>query len=359
MNVDELYRLGAWFSEQFPELKKRYAALHGPLSHNATQPDKRPIESELDSLVDLLKNQHFDELSLEQLKMLSSLGVDAYLGPQGAAFVESTVRTSNYDPATAVSRLNEATQSINNTRAKLSAYVDATDGLSLSPSDLLADEGFITIRIGFQNDVAINNVVDWKNSAKDWYDIIRGLSMACNEKPEDVKVIGAATGSVILILAGTAAFTAILAQIAKHITTTAKDVVGVRLEIENLRQKRLLTAAMEAELRRIEKEKSENAIEAVQGMLEGNLAGKDGDVPVALTASIKKLLTFSEKGGTVDFVAPELEEVEEETDEAEDDALRVALIAAKAAIRDYQGERESLKLLSHGSNASSDSENPQ
>ncbi|MEH6699645.1 MAG: hypothetical protein V7672_13150 [Brevundimonas sp.] len=357
MNVDELYRLGVWFSTQFQELKKRYAALQAPLSHNASQPDKRPVESELDSLVDFLRSQHFDELSLEQLKMLGLLGVDAYIGPEGAAFVEGAVRTSNYDPATAVTRLNEAIASINEARAKLAAYVDAVDGLALTPDEVLADEGLITIRVGFQNDVAIDNVADWKNSAKDWYDIIRGLAMACNEKPEDVKVIGASTGSIIMIMAGTAAFTAILAQIAKHMTTTAKDVIGVRVEIENLRQKKLLTRAMEEELRRIEKDKSDNAIDTVIGLLKGNLSGKDGDVPVALSASIKKLLTFSEKGGTVDFVAPELDEGEDGSGDADDDELKVALIAAKAAIREYQGERESLKLLSSGPKSSSELSN--
>lgn len=347
MNVEELYQLGIWFSDQFPELQKRYAALHNPLTHNASQPDKRPLESELESLLEFLRGQHFDDLSLEQLKMLSSLGVDAYVGPDGAAFVERTVRTSNYDPATAVTRLNEAIQSISNARAKLAAYVDATNGLDLRPEESLAEEGLITIRVGFQNDVAIDNVVDWKNTAKEWYDIVRGLALVCDERPEDVRVVGAATGSVILILAGTAAFTALLARIAKHMTTTAKDVVGVRMEIENLRQKKLLTRAMEVELRRVEKEKSDNAIDTVMGLLDRNLTGKDGDVPVALTSSIKKLLTFSEKGGTVDFVAPEVDEGDEGLG---DEELKAALLAARTAIREYQGEREALKLLSHHAN---------
>lgn len=350
MNVDELYRLGTWLTAQFPELNRRYTALLEPINHNASQPDKRPVESELNALIEFLAGQHFDELSIEQLKMLSSLGVDAYIGPEGAAFVEASVRTSNYDPATAVQRLNEAIHSINNTRTKLAAYVDAVNNLDFGPDDVLAEEGLITIRVGFQNDVAINNVTDWKDTAKEWYDIIRGLAMACEESPEDVKVIGAATGSIILIMAGTAAFTALLAQISKHITTAAKDVIGVRMEVENLRQKKLLTKAMEAELKKIEKEKTDSAVTTIEKLLEGKISGKDGDVSVALTASIKKLLTFSEKGGTVDFVAPDVEEQEEEDGEgeAEDGGLKAALIEAKAAIREYQGERESLKLLSDG-----------
>jgi len=283
------------------------------------------------------------------LKMLNSLGVDGYIGPEGAAYVEAAVRTSNYDPATAVQRLNQAIQTVNNVRAKLAAYVESVNGLEFGPDDVLAEEGLITIRVGFQNDVAINNVTDWKDTAKEWYDIIRGLAMACDESPEDVKVIGASTGSIILIMAGTAAFTALLAQISKHITSAAKDVIGVRMEVENLRQKKLLTKGMESELKKIEKEKTDSAVATIEKLLEGKIAAKDGDVGVALTASIKKLLTFSEKGGTVDFVAPDIEELDEEDGEdVADSSLKAALIEAKAAIREYQGERESLKLLTDG-----------
>jgi len=350
MNVDELYRLATWYNNQFVELNRLYRALLEPINHNANQPDKRPVESELNALTEFLTGQHFDELSIEQLKMLSSLGVDAYLGAEGAAYVDASVRTSNYDPATAVQRLNQATQSINDTRGKLAAYLEAVNGLDFGPDDVVAEGGLITIRVGFQNDVAINNVTDWKDTAKEWYDIIRGLSMACEERPEDVKVIGAATGSIILIMAGTAAFTALLAQISKHIAAAAKDVISVRMEVENLRQKKLLTKGMEVELKKIEKEKTDNAVTAIEQLLEGRVKGQNGDVSVALTASIKKLLTFSEKGGTVDFVAPDVDETEgEDGDGAQDGSLKAALIEAKAAIREYQGERESLKLLSDGS----------
>lgn len=350
MNVDELYRLGTWYVGQFKELSKRYAALLEPINHNANQPDKRPVENELNALTEFLVGQNFDELSLEQLKMLNSLGGDAYIGREGAAYVEASVRTSNYDPATAVQRLNEAIQSINDARGKLAAYVEAVNSLEFGPDDVLAEEGLITIRVAFQNDVAIHNVTDWKETAKEWYDIIRGLAMACEESPEDVKIIGASTGSIILIMAGTAAFTTLLAQISKHITTAAKDIISVRMEVENLRQKKLLTKGMEAELKKIEQEMAGGAVSTIEKLLEGRTSGKGGDVGVALTASIKKLLTFSEKGGAVDFVAPNVEEADTEDGEAqpESDGLKAALIEAKAAIREYQGERETLKLLSDG-----------
>lgn len=344
MNVDELYRLGTWYADQFPELDRLYQALLDPLNHNAHQPNKRPVEEQLNNLIGYLANQRFDELSIEQLKILGSLGVDAYIGPEGSAYVEAAVRTSNYDPATAVQRLNEAIQAVNSTRGKLAAYVESMNNLEFDPDDVLAEEGLITIRIGFQNDVSIKNVTDWKESAKEWYDIIRGLAMACEESPEDIKLIGASTGSIILIMAGTAVFTALLAQISKHITTAAKGIIEVRIQIENLRRATILNDAIEAELKKIEKERTDGAVTDIEKLLEGNVLVKAGDVSNALSASIKKLLIFREKGGTVDFVAPDVDETDEGG--GEDSGLKAALIEAKAAIREYQSERESLKLLS-------------
>jgi len=348
MNVDELYRLGTWYVDQFSEINRLYSELLEIINYNAQQPDKRPVEGHLNALTEFLFDQRFDELSLEQLKMLTTLGVGAYIGPEGAANVESAVRTSNYDPATAVQRLNAAVQSINSTRGLLAAYVDAVNNLGLRPEDVLADESLITIRVGFQADVGIHNVTEWKDAAREWYDIIRGLSMACDEKPEDVQIIGAASGSIILIMAGTPIFTALLARISKHLTSVAKDIIGVRVAMEDLRQKQLLTKAMENEFKKMEKDKAEGAVRAVENLLEDKVKLKDGEVKTALNRSIEKLLTFNEKGGTVDFVLPRDGEELEQGREAEADGLKAALIEARAAIREYQGERESLKLLSDG-----------
>lgn len=349
MDIGELQRLARWYLGQHSELAQRYKALQAPINHNANQPNKQPIEVELNSLVEFLANQKFDELSIEQLKMLTSMGVNTYLGPEGAAYVNGVVRTSDYDPATASQRLSTAMQALNNARNWLNAYAEAVTNLGFGGEDAEATGELITIRVGFQNEVAINNVTDWKDSAKDWYEIIRGLSMACEERPEDVKVIGAATGSIILIMAGTAAFTTLLAQVSKNISSVARDIIGIRVEMENLRQKGLLTRAMATELKKIEKEKADSSVSTIEGLLEEKLKGKDGEIKTALTNSIQKLLTFNEKGGVVDFVSPNTAEepANEEAVNGNDpeSGQRAALLEAQKAIREYQGEREKLKMI--------------
>ncbi|OYX72173.1 MAG: hypothetical protein B7Y81_06960 [Caulobacter sp. 32-67-35] len=344
MNIDELHRLAIWFNSQFRETNRLYAKLLEPLNHNASQSDKQPLEEPLQALIEFLTDQRFDELSIQQLKMLSAIGVDIYMGQDGANFVDTVVRSSNYDPATAVQRINEAIQSLNKTRTLFTAYAEAVTNLGFEANEIEPDDDRIIIRVGFQHDVSINNVTDWKDTGKEWYEIIRGLAMACDEKPEDVKVVGAATGSIILILAGTVLFTTLLAKISKNITSVAMDVINVRSSMEDLRQKGILTKTMEKEFREIEKSKRDGAVTTIEAVLTEQLKGKDGEIKTALVKSIEKLLAFSEKGGSVDFVAPETEE--EEGDDVEDSGLKAALIEARDVIREYQSQRDSLKLLS-------------
>ncbi|KQY90819.1 hypothetical protein ASD25_20080 [Brevundimonas sp. Root1423] len=309
------------------------------------------MEEHLQALINFLNDQRFDELSIQQLKMLTALGADAYMGPAGAEFVNDVVRTSNFDPATAAQKITEAMQTLSKARASFTAYAEAVKNLGFEVRDIEDDEDRIIIRIGFQNDVSIDNVTDWKDAGKEWYEIIRGLAMACDEKPEDVKVVGTATGSIILILAGTVVFTTLLARISKNITSVAMDVLGVRSAMEDLRQKGILTKTMEKEFRDIEKSKRDSAVTTIEGVLAEQLKGKDGEINTALVKSIEKLLTFSEKGGSVDFVAPEENEEEEEEEEGDDVAnikLKAALLEAREAIHEYQGQRLSLKLLSDG-----------
>src|SRR5690606_37578263 len=111
--------------------------------------------------------------------------------------------------------------------------------LGIASESLDEKEGYVTVRVGFKNDASIRNVKDWKTSAEDWYQIVRGLALVCGEAPEDTKVVGASTGSVILILSATYTFSKLLATISKHITGIAKDVIGVRVALEDLRGKKL------------------------------------------------------------------------------------------------------------------------
>lgn len=299
MNVGELYRLADWFEERYPKLSKLYQGLMTPLQHNASQANKQPLGDSLEELTEYLGSMSFAELSIQQLDLLATIDVADYLGPAGEAFINSTVKVSDFDPATAVTRVKEAINSINEAHTTLIAYRDAVDALNVDMMEFEEPDNFITIRVGFRNEAAIENITDWKTSAKEWYDIIRGLSMAAGEPPESTKVTGAGTGSIILFLAATATVTTLLAIISKNVSGVAKDIIGVQSATEDLRQKKILTKVMEQELNKQVTDMKSGALNTVLAEVKASLPNLSGEAENALSNSIKKLLAFNEKGGNV------------------------------------------------------------
>ncbi|HUD30316.1 MAG TPA: hypothetical protein VMQ93_15715 [Novosphingobium sp.] len=342
MDIRELEKLGVWYAAHFDRFAPLYQGVISPIQHNATQPQKLAVEEPLNDLIKYLRRMDFESLSIEQIKLLDKLGVSTYLGHEGAHVVDSIVRTGNYDPNTASTQLNEAYGKLSNARTYLDSFLQSLNNLELRDQEDGSD--FITIRVSFQNEASITNVSQWKRSSADWYDIIRGIAMINSEAPEATKVIGATKGSIILILAATAGVTALLAKIAKDITTTAKDILEVENSREDLKQKKMLTKVMADELDRLAKEKKENTVAEIVGEFKHLVAGGAGDKLAALTKSVEKLLAFNEKGGTVDFVMPE--NFDEDEDEVQA-AAPLGLAAAKKAIQDYQEVREQVKLLSY------------
>lgn len=348
MNINELYHLARWYQARYPQISKLYKALLGPLRHNATQPNKQPVEEQLQTLTDYLESLSFDELSMQQLELLESLGVDIYLGPNGSEFLNSTIRTAEFDPATAVAKVEGANSALSTAHANLTAYRDAVDKLEVDFFEFEEPDDFITIRVGFRNDAEIKNVTDWKDSARDWYDIIRGVALAVREPPENTKVVGAGTGSIILILAATATVTTLLAIIAKNATGVAKNVLEVLSTVEDLRQKKLLNQVIEKELNEKVGTLKEDALETIMKELKQHLPKSDGEVATALAKSIQKILAFNEKGGNLDFVAPAGDLEDEEKDGNASDLQ--ALAKARDAIQQYHVIRDEVKLITDASN---------
>lgn len=356
MDVLELYHLANWYRSDFKELRRLYNELRQAVNHNATQPSKVPVEPVLSPLLEYLRERTLGELSIQELDLLEQLGVRNLLGPEGADNLTATVKTATYDPATTDLTINKNLQNLNQVYDWLGQYELAVQQLGI-PTDatIQEDAEHITIRVGFKNDASIRNIKDWKSSADDWYQIVRGLGMVCGEAPEDTRVVGASTGSVILILSATVGFTGVLATISKHISGIAKNVIDVRIALEDLRGKRLLNDKVEAEFRDMERQRREEGLAAIQKDLEAMLPKPpNGEQSNALAKAVSKLVTFGEEGGDIDFVAPEPPAAEEgeENRAAEGQAEEVRRIqAVRNLILEYQEQREAVRLLSDQSEA--------
>src|SRR4051794_10296777 len=126
MEVSELVGLAEWVESRVPSVRDEYQNLLTILQHNASQSDKRPLEAELSRLEGAQVALSFDELSLQQIRVLERLDLRQYLGREGVSFVDEAVRTANYDPATAVSRVQAVVTNIDNARNNLNAYERVT-----------------------------------------------------------------------------------------------------------------------------------------------------------------------------------------------------------------------------------------
>jgi hypothetical protein len=86
-------------------------------------------------------------------------------------------------------------------------------------------ENEILMRVSFTGNAPMSNVADFKSWGNIWYDIGRGISMAHGLSPEDIKIVGATKGSIIIELA-------VIASIA---TTTSGIILAALKVAEKVR----------------------------------------------------------------------------------------------------------------------------
>ena len=305
MNVSELLGFTRWMAEHGEAARGKYDALTSVLSHNASQPQKQPVEEPLEDLLETLKSLPLQQLTLEQAGMLGPLGVDGFVGREGVNFVDQTVRAGDYDPATAASRIAEARDAIDQAISKMRDIQHALENLDfIDEIDAIDAEG-ITLRLQFKNEASISNVVDLKDWSDKWHDIIRGVALCVDQAPEQARVVGATNGSLILVLSGTLAVVKLMALMAKHVTSIIKQGFDIAGAAEDLKQKKLLTEAIEQDLQRQREEIDRDGVQKIVDAIQEELAvDLDGEKGAALRRSVEKYLEFNKRGGELDFVSP-------------------------------------------------------
>ena len=239
------------------------------------------------------------------------------MGASGSIAVNSIVRVSDFDPATARDKLKSFISKLNQAQSKLDALRGPLGQLDWVTEHRLLWREQVEIRIIFQNEAAIENSADLKKRTADWYEIIRGVTSASDETPEDVQVRGVWNGSVFVCLAGTAAVTLVLAKITKNVSGMALDGIKVLSAIEELKQKRMHTA----EIERMLKENHKRDVVARKAALVDEIA-QEGELVLnheqksLMEQAVMKMLTFFEKGGELEFIEPHSANEDGQEDEA-------------------------------------------
>lgn len=327
MQVEELFDLTNWIQREIVDanIVQKYNQLHKILSHNA-QPNqqKQPFEQQQEELITTLNKVPLSELSLGQIEILSTIGIAKNVGEEGAENIKDVLFRNALDIANAVEKVQLSIQKINEgiqwaqqIRDLLSKIIHDEEVLELGESVLL--------RVHFQKDADLSNLTEFKDWGKTWYDIGRGISMAHGKAPEDISVVGASKGSIVISLLTVYGIAKTTSFIIMEALKVAEKVLDIRRKAEEIKAMKLSNDKAEKALiddaKNAKKIGIEDIIKNTTKELKLN-AGNEGDKVQALESAVKKLVDFVEKGGEVDFVLPDEEDVDEEEGEAEVDANR-------------------------------------
>jgi hypothetical protein len=307
MQVTELLSLSEWIRTEVQEagIPALYQALQAKLHSNAQGSAQQPFEEEKDALFVGLRGARLQDLTNEQVRFLDCIGIGLYLGVRGVQDVEEILVRNPLDLATVASRLTERLGRIEEgiERAERLAQ-DLGDCVVVSES---LRDGDVLVRVTFAGDAAIENVVDLRKWAEVWHGIARGITMAHGESPDDVRVIGASQGSIILDLATPETFAVTVTGIVYGALKVAEKVVQIQKQAHEVKGLKLanqkIAKDLETEARQVEKTGADEVTAEFTAKLQID-ATKSGDVVTALGKAIADLVRFLRQGGEVDCVLP-------------------------------------------------------
>lgn len=328
MNVSELFDLTHWITREVEkkQIPQKYQTLQTILQqHSQPNQQKQPFESQKEDLITTLKNVPLGQLTRDQLDFLEHFGIAQGVGEEGIKTIEEILYKNVIDVATSAQKLQEMLQ-------KISQGIAKSNQIKEGLTDCVVEEEYetdneILMRVSFTGHALMENVTDFKSWGNIWYEIGRGIAMAHNASPEEIKIVGATKGSIIIELAVIASIATTTSGIILAALKVAEKVLDIRMKAEELRGLKMKNDKFAKELEKEAENEKKLGIEEITGEVAKELKLKDGegDKVKALDTAVKNLVNFIEKGGVVDFVIPEEEEVnEEEGKEDENAKLRVA-----------------------------------
>ena len=324
MNVSELFELTHWITREIEhaQIPPKYQALQTIIQqHSQPNQQKQPFEEEKNDLLAALKKVPLSQLTRDQIDFLTNLGIADAVGNEGVKIIEEILYKNVIDVATSAQKLEQILQIINEGLQK-------SNQIKAGLTDCVFEEEYetdneILMRVSFTGHALMKNITDFKRWGNIWYDIGRGIAMAHNSSPEDVKIIGATKGSIIIELSVIAEIAATTSGIILAALVVAEKVLDIKRKAEEIRGMKLKNDKLAKDLEKEADSEKKSRIEEITINLSGQLKLKkdgEGDKIKALDKAVKNLVNFIEAGGIVDFIIPDNDE---EQDENNHDDLRV------------------------------------
>jgi hypothetical protein len=203
----------------------------------------------------------------------------------------------------------------------------------------------VLVRVAFTGGAAMKNIVDFKKWGAEWHDIGRGIAMANGISPEEIRVVGAKNGSIVIELAVGLAIAKIVSAIILESLKVAERVLEIQAKAEQVRSMKLsndkIALDLEKEAEAFKADEVNRITEQVTEQL-GLKPKQEGDKVVALTGSIKKMVNFIESGGEVDCVVPD---EKSPGDGEENQELKKDVAQLRAALAEIRALESRVKRL--------------
>lgn len=345
MNVSELYNLTHWITREIQQTKipNKYQTLQNILQKNS-QPNQQqqPFETQKEDLITTLRGVPLGKLTRDQLEFLDHLGIAEAVGQTGIEVIEEILYKNVIDVATSAQKIQQQLNQINQGIGKSNQIKEGLTDCVLEEEYETDNE--ILMRVSFTGHALMSNVSDFKTWGNIWYDIGRGIAMAHNATPEEIKIVGATKGSVIIELAVVASIATTTSGIILAALKVAEKVLDILKKAEELRGLKLKNGKFAKDLEKEAENEKKAGIEEITDQVAKQLDLKEdeGDKVKALDTAVKNLVNFIEKGGIVDFVISESDEGNENEEHNEsNDQLRVAFqeirrLEKKLALLEYK-----------------------
>lgn len=310
MQIEELHDLTNWINREVvvTGVSALYNDLLTVLNQNA-QPSqtKLPFEAQKEALFTTLKTVSLSDLSSGQLEILENIGIAHNVGSEGVEAIEDVLYRNALDIATVVNKITTVVAEIN-TGVQWSSQINTLLLHILDVEEVRVAEDGVLMRIHFQKEAHLSNLTEFKDWGKTWYEIGRGITMANGAAPEDIKVVGASKGSIILTLLATYGIARTTSDIILAALKVAEKVYDIKKKAQEVKALKIGNDAAEKALEKAAADTKESGIKTIiaDTIKQIGLDKKnEGDKVNALESSISKLVDFIEKGGEVDFVVPE------------------------------------------------------
>ena len=177
--------------------------------------------------------------------------------------------------------------------------------------------------------------------------------MAHDKAPEDIRIVGATRGSIVIELAVLASIAGTTSYIIMEGLKVAEKILDLRMKGQQLREMKLKNSKLADELGVAADEEKQLAAERIAQEVAKKIKltkTKDGEKIVALEKSVTHLLNFVENGGEVDFVAPD----DYEEDKGEENETRSAEIQLlRSNFEEIRRLETKIALLEHPKNEES------